>query len=166
MVPVSLKQDFSEALSIVANEYTNDYDAFKGNNADKDEYSDDDYYDSYESLISFPNTVEPDAILEDYDFYLMYNATLYKGTNYKEAVAKYNELCKTLIATSLHLKYSKTPVTLSGEIAPPEESETTRTKFTLNNYSSLSDYNVYAELKYADGDYKVNLVAGDVVFDE
>jgi hypothetical protein len=165
--PVSLKpKTFSEALSIVANEYTNDYDAFKGDNADEDEYSDDDYYDSYKSLVSFPNTVEADAILEDYDFYLMYNATLYKGTNYQEAVAKYNELCKTLAATSLHLKYSKTPVTLSGDIESPKESETTRTKFTLNNYSSLSDYNVYAELRYLDGDYKVNLVAGDVVFDD
>ena len=97
----------------------------------------------------------------------MYNATFYKGSNYQQAMAKYNELAKAIASSSLSLKYSRTPVTLSGTIGSPIESKTTRSKFTLNNYSSLSDYNVYAELKYNDdGTYKVNLVAGDVIFED
>jgi hypothetical protein len=96
----------------------------------------------------------------------MYNATMYKGSSYQDAAAKYNNLCKMLASASLHLKHSAAPVTLSGDIESPTELETTRTKFSLNNYSMLSGYNVYAELKYEDDNYKVNLVAGDVVFDE
>jgi hypothetical protein len=156
---------FSQALSLVVNEFDNNYHAFRGDEADEDEYAD--YYDAYNSIISFPNTAEPDVILEDFDFYLMYNATVYSGVNYEAAVAKYNELCKTLSAVSLNLKVSKTPVTLSGTVVAPEKGGTTHTQFTLNNYPSLSDFNVYVELKYDDDDnYKVSLIAGDVSFDD
>jgi hypothetical protein len=158
---------FSDALSIIANEYSNNYEAFKGDDASEDDYPIDDYYDAYNSIISFPGTMKTDVILEDYDFYLMYNATMYKGTDYTQAQSKYNELCKSLSSASLHLKHSSTPVTLSGTVETPTQSETTRTKFTLNNYSLLTDYNVYAELKYADdGTYSVSLVAGDIDFDK
>jgi hypothetical protein len=64
------------------------------------------------------------------------------------------------------LNHSTVPVTLSGDIESPTESETTRIKFSRTNYSLLSGYNVYAELKYEDDNdiYKVNLVAGAVVY--
>lgn len=157
----------SEALSTIINEYQNNYEALKGDEANEDDYSIDDYYNADNSILTFPGSVGNNVILEDYDFYLMYNGTMYKGSSFQDATAKYNELCKMLTGASLHLKYNTTPITLSGDIQPARESETTRSLFTLFNYPSLNDYNVYAELKYDDsGDYEVNLVAGDVVFDE
>ena len=156
----------SEGLSEVINEYGNDYLSVEAGEADEDEYSYDDYYTADNSIITLPGSVENNVILEDYDFYLMYNATVYKGSDYNEAVSKYNNLCKALSACSLNLSHSRTPVTLSGVMESPVESRTTRTQFTLNDYSRLSDYKIYAELKYNDdGSYKVNLIAGDVVFD-
>jgi hypothetical protein len=158
----------SEGLSTIINEYSNDYQALLGEEADEDDYSFEDYYSADNSIITLPGSVGDNVILEDYDFYLMYNATMYDGAAYEDAKAKYDELCKTLAAASLHLKSSSAPVTLSGVIQSAQESETTRTEFTFNNYPTLKDYHIYAELKYNnDGDtYTVNLVAGDVVFDE
>ncbi|MEO8711136.1 MAG: hypothetical protein ABI405_03380 [Parafilimonas sp.] len=158
----------SEALSTVINEYSNDYEALIGQEADEDDYSFDDYYSADNSIITLPGSVGDNVILEDYDFYLMYNATMYDGMTYKDAQTKYDELCKSLAGVSLHLKRSTAPVTLSGNIEPAQESETTRTDFTFNNYSTLKDYHIYAELKYNEDDdkYTVNLVAGDIVFDD
>lgn len=164
---ITLKpKTFSEALSTVTSEFSNNYQAFKLDDADSTEYSFDDYIYTYNSVISFPKATGKDVILEDYDFNLMYNVAFYKGSDYNQAAAKYNELCKELAAASLHLRYSAAPITLSGTLETPVENETTRTEYTLNNYSSLSRYSIYAELLYKDGNYKVNLVAGDVKFDD
>ncbi len=165
--PINQKpKTLSEGLSAVINEYDNNYEALISDEADEDNYSYVDYYSADNSLVLIPGSVDKNTVLEDYDFYLMYNAPMYKGASYKDAVVKYNDLCKALSSASLSLSHSKAPVTLSGSIEPATESETTRTKFTLNNYSVLADCNVYAELKYDSGNYTVNLVAGDVVFDE
>jgi hypothetical protein len=156
---------FSDALGIIINEYSNDYNTFKLDYADSNEYSLDDYYDTYESFISFPKTVESDAILYTWDDELMYNATFYKGTSYTDAAAKYNELCKEIAGAQLKLSKSKAPVTLNGSITAPSEYETTHSTFTLNNYNSMtSDFKVHAQIEYVEGtnEYKVRLMAGDV----
>jgi hypothetical protein len=166
-MPVNLKpKTIEEALSLITNDYKNNYEAFKGAEASVDDYPVLDYYSAYNSIVSFPGSVGENVIAEDYDFYLSYNATLYKGSSFAAARAKYDELCKVIAATGLHLKSSSAPVTLSGDVAAAKESATSRTKFTLENYSSLSDYNVYAEIKYADGEYKVSVITGDVKLDD
>ncbi|MBS1746918.1 MAG: hypothetical protein JST21_12175 [Bacteroidetes bacterium] len=163
---ISLKpKTFSEALSIVVNEYSNDYNAFKLDYADSVEYSLDDYMDTYESFITFPKAIEQDVILYTWDNELMYHVNFYKGTSYTDAAAKYNELCKQIAGASLNLSRSKTPVTLTGNIIAPSENESTHSSFGLNNYSTISDdFKVSAELEYISdtGEYKVNLIAGDV----
>ena len=165
--PISLKpKTLADALSIITNEYGNNYEAFKGVEADEDAYPVLDYYSAYNSIVSFPGSIGEDVIAEDYDFYLSFNAPLYKGSSFAAAQAKYSELCKALAATSLRLKYSSAPVTLSGDVEDARETATSRTKFSLQNYSTLSDYHVYAEIKYDDGEYKVSVITGDVVFDE
>ncbi len=165
---ISLKpKTLSEALSIIVNEYNNDYNSFKLDFADSTEYSLDDYMDTYESFISFPSTVEKDVILYTWDDELMYHSCFYKGSSYAEASAKYNALCKQIAGASLNLSSSRTPVTLTGDINAPVENETTRSSFSLNNYSIIPvDFKVSAELEYISdsGEYKVNLIAGDVKF--
>ena len=155
----------TDALSIITNEYADNYEAFKGTEADEDAYPVDDYYSAHKSIVSFPGSVDENVIAEDYDFYLSFQAAMYKGKSFAAAQAKYDEICKALSTASLNLKQSSTPVTLSGDVEEAKETATSRSKFSLKNYSSLSDYNVYAEIKYDDGEYKVSIITGDIELD-
>lgn len=156
----------SEGLSSIMNEYQNDYVSIQGDYADEDNYSLDDYYQTGNCLITLPGSIGENVILEDWDFYLYYESTFYNGTSFNDAAAKYNALCKEVKSGSYKLVFDKSPITLSGTIEEPEESDTTRSMFTVQNVSSLGSYNIYVSIVYDSGNYKVLLDAGDLTFDD
>ena len=104
-------------------------------------------------------------IFENNDFYLGYQADFYKGKNFQAAKAQYDKLCKDIAASNIRLKTSDAGFKLSGTAEKANEAATTHSKFSFSN-SGLSGYNIYAELKYKDGNYSVSLIAGDVEYND
>jgi hypothetical protein len=103
-------------------------------------------------------------VFEDYSFYIGYLANFYQGNNFQAAKAQYDKLCRDIVASNISLKNS-VPFRVGGTIEPAKETGVTRTKFSLPG-AGLSSFSIYAELKNEKGQYKVNLVAGDVVYDD
>ncbi len=156
-------KSFEQALDLVTGELKNDLVVFKTQDSIID--LPEDYYSGKKSIVSFPGSVGSNYVFETIDFYLGYEADFYKGKSFQAAQAQYDKLCKDISAANIHLKGSTAAVKLSGSAKKANESATTRSRFTFPD-SSLSNFSVYAQVTYKDGNYVVSLIAGDVEYDD
>jgi hypothetical protein len=160
--PIDMKpKTFEKALNLIVSELANDLVPFRGA---EDTTMYDDYFTAEKSIVSFPGSVGANYVFEDYSFYIGYLANFYQGNNFQAAKAQYDKLCRDIVASNISLKNS-VPFRVGGTIEPAKETGVTRTKFSLPG-AGLSSFSIYAELKNEKGQYKVNLVAGDVVYDD
>jgi len=155
--PISLKpKTTAEALNIVVGEYDNNYEALKGSTIlNMNEY-DTAYYRAEKSIISFPGSVRQNLVFETWNFYIGYEAAVYKGSNFAAAKTQYDKLCKEIAATSIKSKNGTVKPT--GTKVNAKEGNTVNTRFEI---AQMTDYNIWVQIKYEDGNYIVRLIAGD-----
>jgi hypothetical protein len=129
----------SEALNIAIKTYPNFFDDITGDLNDEadpdlfDDYSDD----TYSSLISFPGTIQDDEISVDFVDNNLYAAKFIETKDGIKAQAKYNELAKQLLSSSVINSIITKPVKLQGSVTAADLSkEKTQTKFDLATTSA------------------------------
>lgn len=153
---------FSDALSTISRLYKIDFDPLFGQE-NYDLLSDDFDY-SYKSILQFPGSMQQDYISEDADLIDTYCSIFAQSNDPDKAKAKYNELCKQVMASKISLQKNAAPVALTGTINQPEAaSDKTISTFTpASSDKNFKDFKVGVMLhKNGDEKYEVLLLLGD-----
>lgn len=158
---------FTEAINIIAKDYEDDYDNISGtyNDDNEDTELDEDWDDllseNYTSLIHFPGTAKADKIITDFDSTQLYIITLLQTSDAAKAKAKFSEITKQLLATSITNKTLTAPTRFKGNTEVPDAEENTSVFELITTRSEYADFKVWLKMFKKDDDtYTVLLEIG------
>jgi hypothetical protein len=149
-------KNFSEAFSFLNEQYKETFELLKGKLAYDDEVDDEDY--AFNSgLYNLPGSLKNFAVTDFVDD--TYLSLYLKTTDEKKAIAKYNELCKAVLSTTV-ARPGYGAVKMEGEIEDEASFEpNTVSKFHFAG-DNTSNFNICVIVRKVHDDYMIFLSAG------